>query len=467
MATTRIIPMHDHRGKTIEACIQARTDYAKNPHKTEGGALVTTFECDPQIVHSQFILAKREYKALTGREHERDVIAYQVRQSFRPGEISPENANRIGYAFAERFLKGNHAFLVATHVDKKHIHNHIIWNSTSLDCTRKFRNFIGSARAVRRLSDMLCVENGLSVVENPKRKEIHYGKWCSGYKKPSHRDHIRGAIDTAMQKRPKDIFALLEELRASGYEIKQGKVPSIRWKDQKRPARMDTLGEGYTPDDLQAVFDGRCTHAPRKPSSRIETEKPVQLLVDIQAALSAGKGAGYERWAKVFNLKQMAQTMIYLSEHALTDYDALKQKTASAVTKRDTLLQQIKDKEKRLSEIATLRTHVIHYVKTRDVYVNYRKNGYSKKYFTEHEAHILLHKAAKTAFDEMGVLKLPTVSKMNSDCTKLLAEKKKLYADYKNARAQAKELSVAKQNVDSLLGTDSPREVNTNRNKSR
>ena len=117
MATTRIIYMHRNKGKSIAACIQARTDYAKNPDKTEGGALVTTFECDPQIVHSQFLLAKREYKALTGREHERDVIAYQVRQSFRPGEISPDDANRIGYAFAERFLKGNHAFIVATHVE--------------------------------------------------------------------------------------------------------------------------------------------------------------------------------------------------------------------------------------------------------------------------------------------------------------------------------------------------------------
>jgi len=163
--------MHHNRGKSIIACIQARTDYAKNPDKTEGGALVTAFECDPLIVHSQFMLAKHEYKALTGREQEHDVIAYQVRQSFRLGEISPEDANRIGYAFAERFLKGNHAFIVATHVDKKHIHNHIIWNSTSLDCTRKFRNFWGSTKAVRRLSDMLCVENGLSIVENPKPRE--------------------------------------------------------------------------------------------------------------------------------------------------------------------------------------------------------------------------------------------------------------------------------------------------------
>ena len=467
MATTRIIPMHNHKGKTIEACIQTRTDYAKNPDKTDGGVFVTTYECDPAIVHQQFFLAKREYKAITGREQISDVIAYQVRQSFRPGEISPEDANRIGYEFATRFLKGKHAFLVATHVDKEHIHNHIIWNSTSLDCTRKFRNFIGSARAVRRLSDTLCIENGLSIVENPKPKGMHYGKWQGNDKKPSHREQIRAAIDAAMQENPKDIFALLDALKASGYEIKHGKIPSIRWKDQKRPARMDTLGVGYTPDDLQAVFDGKNEHAPRAQSTREKIEKPVQLLVDIQAALSAGKGAGYERWAKVFNLKQMAQTMNYLTEHALTDYDALKQKTEGVVAQRDTLLQQIKEKEKRLSEITTLRTHIIQYIKTRDVYVDYRKNGYSQKYFAANEADILLHKAAKKAFDEMGLKKLPTVANLNNEYAKLLAEKKKLYADYRIMNADMKTLLVTKRNIDQLLGADSPREVRPNRNQQR
>ena len=467
MATTRIIPMHHNKGKPIAACIQARTDYAKNPDKTEGGSLVTTFECDPQIVHSQFLLAKREYKALTGREQERDVIAYQVRQSFRPGEISPEDANRIGYAFAERFLKSDHAFLVATHVDKKHIHNHIVWNSTSLNCTRKFRNFWGSTKAVRCLSDMLCVENGLSIVENPKRKGMHYGKWLGNNAKPSHRGQIRATIDTAMREKPKDILALLESLKASGYEIKQGKIPALRGKDQKRFVRLDTLGEGYAPDDLQAVFDGKNAHTPRKQSVRAETEKPVQLLVDIQAALSAGKGAGYERWAKVFNLKQMAQTMNYLTEHALTDYDALTQKTKGIVAQRDALLQQIKEKEKRISEVASLRTHIIQYIKTRDVYVDYRKNGYSKEFFAAHEADILLHKAAKAAFDKMGLKKLPTVTNLNNEYKKLLAEKKKLYADYRIMSAEMKSLLVTKHNVDQLLGMDSPRQAEPNRNPAR
>ena len=152
MATTRIIPMHRNKGKSIAQCLRARTDYVKNPKKTNGGELISAFACDPRTVDAEFLLSKKEYQARTGRAQKRDVIAYQVRQSFRPGEVSPEEANRIGYEFASRFLKGNHAFIVATHVDKAHIHNHIVWNSTDLDCTHKFRNFWGSTRAVQRLS---------------------------------------------------------------------------------------------------------------------------------------------------------------------------------------------------------------------------------------------------------------------------------------------------------------------------
>ena len=144
MATTRIIPMHHNKGKSLSRCLIDRTDYAKNPDKTKNGELITCYECDARTIDSQFLLSKREYKEITGRTQERDVIAYQIRQSFKPGEVTPEQANQIGYQFAMRFTKGEHAFMVATHIDKRHIHNHIIWNSTALDCTRKFRNFWGS-----------------------------------------------------------------------------------------------------------------------------------------------------------------------------------------------------------------------------------------------------------------------------------------------------------------------------------
>lgn len=454
MATTRIIPMHNNKGKSIAESLRDRTDYAKNPEKTAGGELVSAFACDPRTVEAEFLLAKREYKTLTGRVQERDVIAYQVRQSFRPGEVSPEEANRVGYEFASRFLKEGYAFIVATHIDKKHIHNHIIWNSTSLDCTCKFRNFWGSTKAVQRLNDMICVEHGLSIVENPQGKGVHYGKWLGSQRTPSHRDVLRAAIDAVIMQKPADFDALLKRLRQAGFEVKPGKQPAFRGKDQQRFIRLDTLGVGYSIDDLVATLAGKRTHVPQKRNAPAKVGQKTNLLVDIQQKLQAGKGAGYERWAKVFNLKQMAQTMNYLIEHGLTNYDALAKKAAVATNRFHTLSAQIKTSEKRLAEIAVLRTHIQNYIKTRDTYTAYRKAGYSIKFRAEHEAEILLHQAAKRAFNELGVMKMPTIAQLNHEYAAMLAEKKGLYAEYQSAKADMKELTVAKQNVDRILGAE-------------
>lgn len=196
--------MHINAGKTLAQCLSDRTDYAKNPDKTDDGKLVSSYECDALTADAEFLLSKRQYRVLTGRIQENDVIAYQIRQSFKPGEVTPEEANQLGYEFAERFTKGNHAFIVCTHIDKSHIHNHIIWNSTTLDCTRKFRNFWGSTEAVRELSDLICTEHRLSVIENPQPHGKSYNKWRGGEPKLCSRDLLRAAIDAALSKKPKD-----------------------------------------------------------------------------------------------------------------------------------------------------------------------------------------------------------------------------------------------------------------------
>ena len=175
------------------------------PKKTDNGRLITGYACDSRTADAEFLLAKRQYIAATGRVRGADdVIAYHVRQSFRPGEITPEEANRLGVEFAKRFTKGNHAFVVCTHIDKSHIHNHIIWSSVSLEYDRKFRNFWGSTKAVRRLSDTICIENGLSIVENPKPHGKSYNKWLGDQAKPSHRELLRVAIDNALSQSPAD-----------------------------------------------------------------------------------------------------------------------------------------------------------------------------------------------------------------------------------------------------------------------
>ena len=367
MATTRLMPLHVGKGRTAGTAIAAIIDYVENPEKTDNGKLITSWQCDSRVADSEFLFSKQQYIRNTGRVRGADdVIAYHLRQSFRPGEITPEEANRLGCELAQRFTKGNHAYIVCTHIDKAHVHNHIIWNSTALDEQRKFRNFWGSTRAVRRLNDTICVENGYSIVADPKGKGQTYDKWLGNQKKPSHRERICYAIDEALAQKPQSFDELLELLRQSGYQIKGGKVPSLLGENQKRFIRMDTLGENYTPDALRAIVSGARRHTPKKKRSMDISAKPSgSLLIDIQAKLQEGKCAGYARWAKNFNLKQLSQTLIYLEENGLLDRGILEERTATATSRYRTLSTDIKAKEQRIAEIKIMQQHMHCYITER------------------------------------------------------------------------------------------------------
>ncbi len=261
---------------------------------------------------------------------------------------------------------------------------------------------------------------------------------------------------------------LLELLRQAGYEVKGKKVPSLLDGEQKKSIRMDTLGDGYTPADLRAVIAGEKAHTPQKNAAApVKPEmRSGNLLVDIQAKLRAGKGAGYARWATLFNLKQMAQTVAYLQDHELLDYAVLSEKAAAASAHFNELSARIKAAETRMAEIAVLREHIVNYAKTRDTYVAYRKAGYSKKFLAEHESEITIHKAAKNYFDGLGFKKLPTIKALNTEYAELLAEKKAAYTDYRKAREEMKELLTAKVNIDRILELDKEQEeVNERREK--
>lgn len=431
-------------------------DYVKNPEKTDHGQLITSYQCDSRVADAQFLQFKNNYIRHTGRVRgSDDVIAYHLRQSFRPGEITSEEANRLGCELAKRFTKGNHAFVVCTHIDKAHAHNHIIWAATDLEEQRKFRNFWGSTKAVRRLNDTICIENGYSIVTDPKPKGKSYDKWLGDKKKPSHRERICYAIDEALAQSPESFEKLLELLRQMGYEVKNGKIPALRGPEQKRFIHMDTLGEDYSPESLRAVLDGRKEHIPKKRPAVESTQSfHGSLLIDIQAKLQEGKGAGYARWAKNFNLKQLSQTMIFLEENGLLDRDVLSEKAAQASQRFHALAGQIKSSEQRMTEIKILQQHIINYAKTRDTYVAYRKAGYSKKFRREHESEILLHQAAKQYFDEQGLEKLPSVKSLQAEYAQLLAQKKELYPDYRKAKEEMRSLQIAKANVDQILGTE-------------
>jgi len=296
LATTRLISMHQNKGKSIADCLADRTDYAKNPSKTNEGEYISAYECDPKTIQGEFLLSKRQYSDITGRQQENDVIAYQIRQSFKPDEVSPELANKIGYELGLSFTKGNHAFIVATHIDKAHIHNHIIFNSTSLDCTKKFRDFLGSGKAVGKISDRLCLENSLSIIENPKRGKNHYGKWLGDKKPLTHSEKLRQIIDEILGKKPANFAVFIDEMKLAGYEIKQGSHLSFKGENQKKFIRLRSLGNDYSEEAIKAIIIGKKALVNKK-----DHQKPlprVNMLVDIQAKLQAGKGSGYEQWAK-------------------------------------------------------------------------------------------------------------------------------------------------------------------------
>ena len=396
------------------------------------------------------MLTKKLYEQATGRSQKSNIIAYQIRQSFRPGEITAEEANRIGYELASRFLKGKHAFIVATHTDREHIHNHIIYNSTTLDGTRKFRDFFFSGLAVQRLSDLICLEHQLSVIEKKPYRERQ--KRITYPPKESNRDRLCSVIDEILQQKPTDYEDFLQKLEQQGYEIKRGKYTSVKGARQKRFIRFKTLGAGYSEDEIKAVIAGKAEHRPHQ--KQPPKEQPFQLLVDIQAKLAEGKSGGYERWAKKYNLKEMSKTLIFLQEQKIGSADDLKERADTALSRYHELGDSIKAAEQRMTEIAVLRAHIVNYAKTRDTYVAYRKAGYSKKFRQEHEEEILLHQAAKESFNELNVKKLPTIKELQTEYAKLLADKKTAYAEYRQARAAMRELLTVKNNVDRVLAME-------------
>ena len=449
MAATRLIALHQNKGKSIAACLKSRTDYAQNPDKTDGGQWVSSYECSPFTVDEEFLLSKRQYELSTGRSQKNNVIAYQIRQSFKPGEITPEEANQVGYELAMRFTKGKYAFLVATHTDRQHIHNHILFNSTSLDGNRKFQNFWLSGLAVQRLSDVICLEHQLSVIEikpyRERQKRVLYPP------KESNRDVLCSIIDDILKEKPHNFEAFLQRLEAQGYQIKRGKYTSVKGKRQKRFIRFRTLGEGYSEEEIQAVLEGKAEHCPRiRPPEKTDA---FQLLIDLAA--KKGKGPGYERWARKFNLKEISKTLIFLQENKISDLDVLNSKVEGAVQHLHELQKRLQETEQRMADISELRTQIIHYARTREVYAAYRKSGYSKKFLAEHEGDILLHKTAKAFFDKQNLNKLPRVKDLHAEYAALQAQKKELYPEYRRVREEMQQLLRAQKNLERFFA-DAP-----------
>ena len=461
-ATTYFKKHKISKGETVAQSLKERFDYGQNPDKTQGGELISSYECDYMTADAEFLLSKAKYKAATGREQRRDadVLCYQIRQSFKPGEITPEEANRVGYETAMRWTKGKYAFFVATHTDRQHIHNHIYYNSTSLDCSHKFRDFIGSARAVRRLSDRICLENGLSVITSPKLHSkgrfLHYGAWLGTECQPSYKERLRVAICDVLAKGPDSFDAFLRLMEESGYAVKWGRGGAISFlvPGQQRATRLrsSTLGEGFDPGDIQDVIAGK------RPIPKLDTPAPaaprcVNLIVDIQERLRSGRGPAYERWAKVYNLKQMAAALQFMREHRISEYDQLTTEAEAASARFHALTERLRQTEADLAHTSELMGAVVQYAKTRPVFDEYKAAKYSKRFLAQHEAELADYRAAKAALNDLlDGAKLPKTAQLKEKRHQLAAEKKALYAKYRAAQQEMRQTVAVKTNIDYLLG---------------
>lgn len=461
MATTRIMSMHINKGKTIAQCLKARLDYVKNPDKTEQGKLISAYACAPETADQEFLLNRNAYIAKTGRRIRNEVIAYQVRQSFQPGEVTPEEANKIGYELASRLLNGDFAFLVATHDDHAHIHNHIVFSAVSLDCTRKFKDVLRSGKVVAELSDSLCREHRLAIVENPQDKTVSYDKWQGSSARITSRDTIRMMIDSALRMQPDGFDALMQLLEEAGCRVKRGAQISVKPPSGKRFIRLDSLGSAYTAAALRNVLDGRQVHIPRIPRSQY-TGRQIALLIDIEKKMREGKGRGYQVWAERHNLDAVSQSIIYLKENGINSYEELMRRIADGTKRRNQLKDSMKTCQTRMKAVSEQRKAILTYRRTQAVYAQYRESGWSPQFYQAHAKEIEAHKAAQTVYaKENG--KLPTLAELSAEYERLLCQKRADSAAFAEVKAEVSSLWHIKTNMDTIASDEPIEEKETSR----
>ncbi len=417
MATTTIISIHVNKGKTPRQCVSAQLDYIMNPEKTDGGMLISSYACSPETAADEFMLYRQEYLMNTGREIENEVLAYHVRQAFKPGEVTPEEANAIGKELASRLTDDQFSYVVATHIDKHHVHNHIVICSTAIDCQHKYRDVKRSSKDLVQLSDTLCQEHGLSVILVPQNKAVSYDKWQGNEKRFTHRDHLRMMIDAALRFRPDGFDALMQMLEDVGCLIRRGAQIAIRPPEGERYIRLDTLGPEYDEASLRRALFGDHVHIPKTPRGDY-TESQIRRLVDIEGKLRDGKGKGYQVWAERNNIGAKAQMIIFLKEHQIGSLEELNDEICSLQNRQNDLKSSLRGKQNRMKEINRQREAIRNYNRTKDVYAQYQESGWSPKFYHEHRKEIEKHKEAQAIYSLYDG-KLPTLKELTAEYNSL------------------------------------------------
>ena len=447
MAVTKIKP--------IKSTLKKALDYIQNPDKTDGKMLVSSFGCSPETADIEFEFTIAQ--ALNRGNN----LAHHLIQSFEPGEVDYQKAHEIGKQLADAVTKGKYEYVLTTHIDKGHVHNHIIFCAVNFVDYHKYNSNKRSYYGIRNMSDRLCRENGLSVVAPQKGgKGKSYAEYIAEKTGTSWKGKLKIAVD-ALIPQVSSFEELLSRLQAAGYEIKPGKYVSCRAPGQERFTRLKTLGADYTEEAIRERIEGRRTRAAKAPKA----ERGVSLLIDIENSIKAAQSRGYEQWAKIHNLKQAAKTLNFLTEHQISRYEDLTAKITEIQTESDKAGDALKEVEKRLADMAVLIKNVSTFQKTKPAYDTYRKARNKERYRAAHEGTVILHEAAAKALKAAGISKLPNLAALQTEYEKLQEQKEALRADYGKLKKQVREYDVIKQNIDSILRQ--PREIANEKNLSR
>ena len=424
----------------IKSTLKAAIDYICNPEKTDGRLLVSAYGCAAETADIEFAWTRR-HSIDKGTNLGRHLI-----QAFEPGEVSPEKAHEIGMQLAKEILGGKYEFVLTTHIDKDHVHNHLIFNAVSFSDHRHYPSNNRSYHEIRRASDRLCKEHGLSVVVPGQNKGKSYIEHTATQAGTSYKAKLKATIDRLIPTSA-DFEDLLRRLQQEGYEIKQGKYVSCRASDQERFTRMKTLGVDYTEDAITARIAGD-SRPSRQPKPR---DGKISLLIDIQNSIKAQESAGFAHWAKLNNLKQAARTMNFLTEHGIDSYGELESRLAAVSDRRDSAHASIKEIEARTAELSLVMKHAATYRQLKPVYDRYRQSRDKEKFLRGHESEIILFEAAARKLKKMGTVPLPSTESMKTELAALAAKKDTLLAEYRSARSEAQEYEIIKQNVDTAF----------------
>ena len=437
MAVTKI--------KAIRGTLSKAIAYILNPEKTDEKLLVSSYGCASETAAREFEWTRKiaEQKGMNPVR----IIARHVIQSFEIGEVTPELAHEIGKQFADEILEGKYEYVLTTHIDKDHVHNHLIFNAVDFVDYHAYKSYKRIYYDMREVSDRLCKENGLSVIPPSQNKGMGYKEYTEAKRGTSWKQKLKQTIDRLVIT-AKDYDDFLRLMQEAGYEIKTGKYISFRAEGQERFTRSKTIGENYTEERIKERIAGR---TPRR-SQRQTTPKGISLIGDIQERIRLIDSKGYEYKAKLTILKEAARTLNYLTENNLLQYADLEKKVEDVHSSYDRTGKELKGVEARLREVQPLIKNISNYQRLKPVYDAFQKAKDKPSFKAKHEAELVIFEAARSTLLAMqGDEKLPSLKTLQAEQQRLLDEQQRLYDERAKLKKEVKQIETIKSNVDTFL----------------